>query len=92
MIVKVTNRPMSITDLYNCVAVVMGYEPSECKYDCTKINVSNHIADNIENYYYNKGKSKEEFGMSWLLFGPKVDESLFDCEVEVKDEFIIKEV
>ena len=43
--------PLSIIDLYDFVATTLGYDKEEVHYDCTKIEVSDDIADLVEEKY-----------------------------------------
>lgn len=87
--VIIDKMPTGITHLYDLVAEKLGHDPSKCKYNCTKIEVSENIAQAIENRY-NDGTSdwKMTFGMHWCCFGPKEDKTLPDNTVRVEEGFI----
>ena len=68
--------------------------PGNFKYDCRKINVARNIYDGFFKYYRetipHKHESDLRMSVSMILlnYGPKVDNSLADNEVEVFDNFI----
>ena len=88
---------LGIGELYDAVAYKATAEgiigAGEYRYDCTKIVVSNQIADLVEQYYQANCTSdwKLAFGMDWCCYGPKVDESLTGMEVEIQDGFFKEE-
>ena len=85
------NTPVtSIPGLYDAVARAMGKNPDDCHYDCTKISVATNFADEIEEAYKERYPNdyKFAFGMHWVSYGPKADESLKDGEIEVEEGFI----
>lgn len=98
--------PCTIVELFDAVAKEMGYEnPSEIKYDCTKINVAANIQDGFYEHYTNIIKEsairenniyisdhdiKVGITMHLAMSGPKVDTTLKANEVEVFDGFIIE--
>lgn len=95
MQVKIVTAEMSITTLYDCVALALGYHPSAvAHYDCRKIKVSSDIEDNIHSWYKSSFENelgddwKQKFGMEWVCFGPKLDESLPANTVEVEEGFL----
>lgn len=94
MLVKIVSGPMSITDLYDIVAIKMGEDPDEVHgYDCTKINVAQNIFDDVYRWYQMNVKGdisdiKQKFGMEWLCYGPKVDDELPDNCVVIEDDFM----
>ena len=73
-------------------------DPSELKYDCRKINISENIQDNFYVYYDNLARETDptisendiKIGITMLLImsGPKVDNKLNANEVEVFDDFV----
>ena len=88
--------PLTITDLYDFVAIALGYDKEKVHYDCTKIEVSDDIAELIEEKYRQVGQEKGlgeydikmSFGMDWCCSGPKVDEKLDNGTIVVYDGFI----
>ena len=72
----------------------MGREPKDLNYDCRHINVANNIQDGFFVYYREQNHNADEtsfkvwMSMMLLNYGPKVDETLADDEVEVFDGFI----
>lgn len=94
MKIKVPKKNYSITELYDIAASLMGKETKDLQYDCRHINIAKNIQDGFFVHYRenNPHMSESEFNMSMgmllLNYGPKVDESLADYEVEVFDGFI----
>jgi hypothetical protein len=94
MKIKVPNKNYGITELYDTVAALMGREEKELNYDCRCINVAMNIQHAFfahyreENPNISDGDFNVSMAMMLLNYGPKVDESLADDEVEVFDGFI----
>jgi hypothetical protein len=92
MKLKIPNKNYGITELYDTVANILGYKNT--LYDCTKINVARNIHDSFLKYYRetipHRYESDLRMSVSMLLlnYGPKVDETLADDEVEVFNGFI----
>lgn len=85
-----TISPMTITDIYDFTAMKLGHDYNKCRYDCRKIEVAPSIADAVEEYYKRKFSDyKQQFGMDWVCYGPKVNESLPKDTVEIEEGFII---
>lgn len=79
----------SIIAIYNAAAVAAGKDPALVnKYDCRHILVSKDIFDTYEAYMQRTGQ-KDNIGACWLLFGPKVDESLPAASVKIKEGFFV---
>ena len=96
----IQNKPMSIIECYEAVAVQMGYaNTSELHYDCTKINVAENIQDEFYNYYtaiireeqptLSENDITTSITMILAMSGPKVDKDLKANEVEIFDGFIV---
>ena len=86
----IINTPVtSITGLYDAVAMAMGKNPDNCRYDCTKIRCAMNFFDEIEEAYKATGSSDyiSAFGMHWVCYGPKAVEELKSGEVEVEEGF-----
>lgn len=77
-----------IMDLYNVIAEQLGFDHTKCNYDCTKIKVSVDIEETIRSKY----EDTAEFAMSWIIFGPKVDDQLTLNTVAIGEGFISEEV
>lgn len=80
----------SIIAIYNAAAVAAGKNPAfiyEC--DCRHIRVSKDIFDAYEAYMQRAGQ-KDNIGAYWLLFGPKVDESLPAATVKIDEGFFLE--
>lgn len=75
----------SITNLYDRVAEFLGRNSDDLRYDCRKIEVSSDISEAIEKFYGNT----LEFSMSWLCFGPKLNDTLNNGEVIVHGGFFV---
>lgn len=97
MKLKVPRKNYNITELYDAVAMAMGYgDVSNLLYDCREINIAQNIQDGIYEKYMDAARedqmteSDARVGITMLLAisGPKVDENLADDEVEVFDGFI----
>lgn len=96
MKVKIPNKMYDLGDFYDAVAKELGYtDVSNLRYDCRKINVAPNIQNNFFEYY--KGIAPDDIteeevrthiALSLLVYGPKVDETLTNNEVEVFDGFI----
>ena len=94
MTIRLTDEEVhtSIVQLYNNIALRLGYNPDNCEYDCRKINVSNDIFERIYDYYRTEENyGMDTMGMVWCCYGPKCDDKLKEYEVEIADDFI-KEV
>lgn len=85
MIIK--RCPDGIVDLYYIIAEQLGYDKEKCSYDCTKIDVSESIMDDIRNTYTDEAL----FSMRWVTYGPKANKNLKGREVDVQDGFIVEE-
>lgn len=82
-----------LTPFYETVASVAGYEvKQEDIFDCTKVNVSANVQENIIAAYQEKDTSLEKSSVISLLLmaGPKVDAGLPDNTVEIFDGYICK--
>ena len=97
MKIKVPNKIYGITELYDTIARIMGYDNvSELRYDCREITVATNIQDNFFKHYRedNIELSEKDFKMSMAMlllnYGPKTDETLQDYEVEVFNRFIME--
>ena len=82
-----------LTPFYETVASVAGYEvKQEDMFDCTKVNVSTKVQENIIAAYQEKDTSLEKSSVISVLLmaGPKVDAGLPDNTVEIFDGYICK--
>lgn len=75
-----------ISAIYDAVAIAAGKTPACAKYDCRRILVSKDIFDTYCAYMESEGQ-KDSIGAHWLLFGPKVSESLPPSTVEIQEGF-----
>ena len=91
--IKVAMRMQGIVQFYDDVARELGYSEKQietAEYDCTKIWVSKDRFNFIRRYY---GGDDEVFGMSWVCYGPKTDETMIEEDVQVENGFVkLKEV
>ena len=94
MKLTIPNKQYSLTELYDTVASIMGRETKDLQYDCREINIAPNIQENFFTYYRgeNPNLSETDFKMNMVMllacYGPKVDETLQENEVEVFDGFI----
>ena len=95
MKIRVPSKIYGITELYDTVALAMGYnDVSELNYDCRNINVALNIQENFFKHYkednveMSEGDFKAAMIALLLNYGPKTDELLSDYEVEVFKGFI----
>ena len=80
---------VGIVKFYDNVAKVLGYENvDKLTYDCKLINVAKNIEDSIFDYMASEGNANFEIGMVWVVYGPKVDETLQDGVVDIEPGFI----
>lgn len=79
----------SISKLYANIATKSGIDADTvATYDCTELEVSEQVFNSVRAYYMEaEGRSADEVGMMWLIFGPKYSSKLKDYEVEVFDGF-----
>ena len=76
----------SIVDFYEMIAREIGYEVTDnTHYNPMKIQVSEDIASEMEDFYIGNGTDRMSFGMMWCCSGPGL---LSSCksEREVKVE------
>ena len=94
MKLKVPNKNYAIPELYDTIAELMGMETKDLKYDCRCITTAMNIQKGFFAKYRedNLDMTETEFNICMaglmLCFGPKVDETLADDEVEIFDGFI----
>lgn len=97
MKIKVPNKNYHLTELYDIIATSMGIDTTKAKYDCRRITIAANIQDGFFRYYKNENPNLSEndlymaVAILLLSYGPKVDNTLADDEVEIFDGFI-KEV
>lgn len=90
----IPHKDYGVIELYKEVAELMGVDPEDFNFDCRNINVAPNIQDGFFAHYREENSDMPEdnfkIGMAMLLlhYGPKVDETLADDEVEVFDGFI----
>ena len=81
---KLKGQIAGVVDLYNKIADQLGYDCRKCEYDCREIEVSKDIEEKIRKKY----EDPEEFGMVWLIYGPKMNENLPENTVAISGKFI----
>ncbi len=77
-----------IQDFYNLIAKQLGYDPKTVTYDCTKIDVSKPVQDQILAFYMDSGHSQEAFAQAWVCYGPKTTLQYSECVAEVQPDFV----
>lgn len=76
------NCKRSVIDFYEMIAREIGYEVTDkTHYNPTKIQVSEDIASEMEDFYIENGMDRMAFGMMWCCSGPGL---LPDSERNVK--------
>lgn len=95
MKLKIPSKNYGVTELYDAVAIAMGYsDVSKLNYDCREINVARNIQDGFFEHYKetvphaSENEIKMSVSMILLNYGPKTDDALEDYEVEVSNKFI----
>ena len=99
MKIKIPYTPCGLAEFYDKVATEMGHgDPSEFKYDVSKINIAENIQDGFYEFYDKVAREKDptlskndiRVGITMLLVnsGPKVDKTLKANEVEIFEGFI----
>lgn len=78
----------SIQGFYDVIAKHLHYDPQAVKYDCTKIDVSEPVQDQIFAFYKDSGQSQETISQAWVCYGPKTSIEHHECIAEVKPGFI----
>lgn len=84
MKIRVWMEPETVSAFYHRIAEMLGYDPADCTYDCTQIEVSPERQITIESIY----PDPISFSMTWANLGPKVNEDLTGNEVYIHDKFI----
>lgn len=73
-----------IMDLYEMIATKsLGKVTEDTSYDCREISVSENIYDLMEG----KHRSCIAFSIEWICYGPKIDYSLPENTVVIKENF-----
>lgn len=72
-----------IPQLYENISYVLNGKEAP-QYDCTKVNVTEKVFDEIREYYKSLGHNDAEINMAWLFGGPKasIEEDSYAIEVE----------
>lgn len=86
-ILTISGGYCSITALYDRIAMALGLPHGDnVHYNCTKIEVSVHLQDEVFAYYKEVQKAEaDSIAMWWVCFGPKATENLEENEVRVQD-------
>jgi len=85
---------VNITDIvsfYDNVAETMGLNKDAVRFDCTKIDVSRNIQENIFSVWEKMGASRLEIGMMWCNSGPKTDDTLPQDTISITHGFFRNE-
>ena len=85
--VNVTN----LVSFYDNVAKTLGIDIDAVRYDCTKIDVSRNIQNNIFGVWEKMGASNLEIGMTWCNSGPKTYDELPDDTIRISHGFLLNE-
>ena len=80
-----------ISSFYDNVARTLGFDKDAVRYDCTKIDVSRNIQNNIFSAWEKMGASDLEIGMVWCNSGPKTDDKLAEDTVRLFHGFFVNE-
>lgn len=75
----------TIPVLYDRIAQSLGLPTDKAHYDCTKIEVSCEIQDQVFSYYKKEKIPPEMISMWWLNYGPKINDSLQATQVLVQE-------
>ena len=72
-----------IPQLYENISYVLNGK-SMPQYDCTKVNVTEKVFDEIREYYRGLGQDDVGINMAWVFAGPKasIEEDSYAIEVE----------
>ena len=81
----------SIVSFYDNVAETMGLNKDAVRFDCTKIDVSRNIQENIFSVWEKMGASNFEIGMTWCNSGPKTDDTLPQDTISITHGFFRNE-
>ena len=81
----------SIVSFYDNVAETLGLDKDSVHYDCTKIDVSKNIQENIFNGWEKMGAPDLEIGMAWCNSGPKTDDKLPPDTIRIEHGFFTNE-
>jgi len=77
----------NIVSFYDNVAQTLGFDKDKVLYDCTKIDVSKNIQDNIYEVWEKMGAPDAEIAITWLNSGPKADDKLPDDTIRISHGF-----
>ena len=75
----------TIPVLYDRIAIALGLSTDKAHYDCTKIEVSQQIQDEVFSYYKKENIDPATIGMWWVCYGPKTNDSLQATQVLVQE-------
>lgn len=96
MKIKVPKKNYGVVELYDTVAKAIGYkDTSKLNYDCREINCAANIHDGFFEHYREMAPNANETELKMsvctvlLNYGPKLDDTLEDYEVEVFKGFIM---
>lgn len=81
-----------IQTFYDLIAKRLGHDPKTVRYNCTKINVSKLVQDQIFAFYEDEGWSQEAISQAWVCYGPKTSLKDDECIAEVIPGFIQEEL
>lgn len=88
--VKLPELGCSIPQLYKLIADIKGIKYEDIKsFDPSKVYVSKDIMNLMLDYMEKvEGIDEAEAGMTWVCYGPKMNVTLTETEIEIEDGFI----
>lgn len=91
--VKLTKKECycGIAELYDSIAIKLGYNPAAIHYDCRKICVSKPVMEQVFSYFKDeKHVSRAAFNQLWLVLGPKANLPGENYMADAQDGFILE--
>ena len=85
--VTINNGDCTIIELYDRIALTQGLDPRDDRisYNCSKIDVSQTIMDEVFECYKRDGVDEQTIAMWWVCYGPKANESLSEHEILISE-------
>lgn len=80
-----------IAELYDTIAIKLGYNPATVYYDCRKICVSKPVMEQVFAYYKaDKRVTRPAFNQLWLNLGPKANLAGDGYKVDIQKGFVLE--
>ena len=80
-----------IAELYDTIAIKLGYNPAAVYYDCRKICVSKPVMEQVFAYYKaDKRVTRPAFNQLWLNLGPKANLVGDGYKVDIQKGFVLE--